>query len=39
MKPILSIMRSDWKVRFLFLSMVVCFGLIIIMMVTLLKII
>jgi len=39
MKPILSIMRSDWKMRFLFLSMIVCFGLIIIMMITLIKII
>ena len=39
MKPILSIIRSDWKVRFLFLSMVFCFGLIIVMMITLAKII
>ncbi len=39
MKPILDVMKSDWKVRFLFLSMVVCIGLIIVMMITLVKII
>jgi hypothetical protein len=39
MKPILNVMKSDWKVRFLFLSMVVCIGLIIVMMITLVKII
>jgi hypothetical protein len=37
MKPILTIMRSDWKMRFLFMSLVVCVGLIIVMMVTLVK--
>jgi hypothetical protein len=43
MKSILSIMlgiiKSDWKVRFLFLSMVICAGIIITMMITLAKII
>jgi hypothetical protein len=39
MKPIVDILRSDWKIRFLFLSMVVCMGLIIVMMVMLVKII
>ena len=39
MKPILDIMRADWKVGFLFLSMVICIGLIIVMMITLVKII
>ncbi len=37
MKPLLVIMKSDWKMRFLFMSLVVCVGLIIVMMVTLVK--
>lgn len=37
MKPVLTMMKSDWKARFLFLSLVVCVGLIIAMMVTLVK--
>jgi hypothetical protein len=39
MKPIFNVMKSDWKVSFLLLSMVVCIGLIIAMMITLVKII
>lgn len=43
MKSILSIMlgimKSDWKVRVLFFSMVVCVGLIITVMITLAKIV
>ena len=38
MKPILDIVRTDWKTRFLFVSLVVCVGLIIVMMVALAKI-
>lgn len=37
MKPLLVIMKSDWKMRFLFMSLVVCVGLIVVMMVTLVK--
>lgn len=39
MKSVLSNMKSDWKAQFLFWSMMVCFGLIIAAMVTLVKII
>ena len=39
MKSVLSNMKSDWKAHFLFWSMVVCIGLIIFVMVTLVKII
>ena len=39
MKAVFSNIKSDWKAQFLFLSMVVCFGLIIAAMVTLVKII
>jgi hypothetical protein len=37
MKPLMAIMKSDWKTRFLFMSLVVCVGLIVLMMVTLVK--
>ena len=39
MRPILSMLKTDWKMCFLFLSMVVCVCLIIFMMITLAKII
>ena len=39
MKSVLSMIKSDSKTRFLFWSMVVCIGLIIVMMITLVKII
>jgi hypothetical protein len=37
MKPLLAMMKGDWKMRFLFMSLVVCVGLIVVMMVTLVK--
>jgi hypothetical protein len=39
MKSILSMMKNDWKIRFLFWSLVVCTGMILFMMVMLVKII
>lgn len=37
MKPLLAIVKSDGKARFLFLSLVLCVGLIAMMVITLVR--